>query len=237
MRGRSVCRKRPVVAIDGPAGSGKSTTARLVAERLGYIYLDSGAMYRAVTLKALRAGVDLQDEAEVARLAETCAIRLHQENGALRVELDGEDVTEAIRSPEVGRNIGPVADNVRVRQVLVARQRSFGEGGGIVAEGRDIGTVVFPDAEVKIFLTASPEERARRRWRELQAKGFQVPFEEVEKEIQKRDAEDVSRPVGGLRRAPDAIELDTTGLTVEEQVEKVAELVREAERRMRQREC
>ena len=225
-------RQKPIVAIDGPAGSGKSTTARLAAERLGYLYLDTGAMYRAVTLKALREGVDVRDEEQVAKLAEDARIDLVMRDGKLTVLLDGEDVTEAIRMPEVNRNIGPVADNPEVRRILVERQRQMGARGGVVAEGRDIGTVVFPDAEVKLFLTALPHERARRRHKELLGKGVNLPLSNVLEEIEKRDQEDMSRPVGALRKAPDAIELDTTGLSVEEQVAEVVRLAREAENRL-----
>ena len=225
-------RQKPIVAIDGPAGSGKSTTARLAAQRLGYLYLDTGAMYRAVTLKALREGVDVRDEEQVAKLAEDARIDLVMRDGKLTVLLDGEDVTEAIRMPEVNRNIGPVADNPEVRRILVERQRQMGAQGGVVAEGRDIGTVVFPDAEVKLFLTALPHERARRRHKELLGKGVNLPLSNVLEEIEKRDQEDMSRPVGALRKAPDAIELDTTGLSVEEQVAEVVRLAREAENRL-----
>lgn len=225
-------RQKPIVAIDGPAGSGKSTTARLAAQRLGYLYLDTGAMYRAVTLKALREGVDVRDEEQVAKLAEDARIDLVMRDGKLTVLLDGEDVTEAIRMPEVNRNIGPVADNPEVRRILVERQRQMGARGGVVAEGRDIGTVVFPDAEVKLFLTALPHERARRRHKELLGKGVNLPLSNVLEEIEKRDQEDMSRPVGALRKAPDAIELDTTGLSVEEQVAEVVRLAREAENRL-----
>jgi len=231
------CRKKPVVAIDGPAGSGKSTTARLAARVLGYTYLDTGAMYRAVTLKALRAGVDVRDDEAIARLAGACQIELVDEDGRLRVFLDGEDVSEAIRAPEVSRNIGPVADNVRVREILVAQQRAMGARGAVVCEGRDIGTVVFPDAEVKIYLTASVEERARRRWRELRDKGVHLTLEEVRREIEKRDVEDTSRPVGALRRAADAIELDTTRLSVDQQVARVVEAARRAERELERKGC
>ena len=228
MKGRA----RPVVAIDGPAGSGKSTTARLAAERLGYTYLDTGAMYRAVTLKALREGVDVRDADAVARLAAEAEIELTLQDGVPRVYLDGEDVSDDIRLPEVSRNIGPVADNPRVREILVARQRELGRKGGIVAEGRDIGTVVFPDAEVKFFLTASPEERARRRMKELAQKGIDHSLEQVRREIEKRDREDVSRPVGALKKAQDAIELDTTELGIEEQVERVVAVVKAVERQL-----
>ncbi|NOZ55871.1 MAG: (d)CMP kinase [Calditrichaeota bacterium] len=225
-------RRKPIVAIDGPAGSGKSTTARLAAQRLGYLYLDTGAMYRAVTLKALREGVDVRDEEAVAKLAEEAQIDLVMRDGKLTVLLDGEDVTEAIRMPEVSRNIGPVADNPEVRRILVERQRQMGKQGGVVAEGRDIGTVVFPDAEVKLFLTALPHERARRRHKELLSKGVNLPLSDIREEIEKRDQEDMSRPVGALRKAPDAIELDTTGLSIEEQVAEVVRLAKEAERRL-----
>ena len=225
-------RRKPIVAIDGPAGSGKSTTARLAAQRLGYLYLDTGAMYRAVTLKALREGVDVRDEEAVARLAEEAQIDLVMRDGKLTVLLDGEDVTDAIRMPEVNRNIGPVADNPEVRRILVERQRQIGKQGGVVAEGRDIGTVVFPDAEVKLFLTALPHERARRRHKELLGKGVNLPLNDIREEIEKRDQQDMSRPVGALRKAPDAIELDTTGLAIEEQVAEVVRLAKEAERRL-----
>ncbi len=229
-------RRKPIVAIDGPAGSGKSTTARLAAQRLGYLYLDTGAMYRAVTLKALREGVDVRDDEAVAKLAEEAQIDLVMRDGKLTVLLDGEDVTEAIRMPEVSRNIGPVADNPEVRRVLVERQRQLGKEGGVVAEGRDIGTVVFPDAEVKLFLTALPHERARRRHKELLGKGVNLPLSDIREEIEKRDQEDMSRPVGALRKAPDAIELDTTGLAIEEQVAEVVRLAKAAERRLAENE-
>jgi CMP/dCMP kinase len=200
-----------VVAIDGPAAAGKSSVARRLARRLGYTYLDSGAMYRAVGLMTLRHGGAASEQAE----------RLELELGD-RVIANGEDVTEAIRTPEVSEAASRVATNERVRAALVTKQRELLSNGGWVAEGRDIGTVVAPDAALKVFLTASPEERARRRAEEL---GTDV--ETVLRDQALRDAQDESREHSPLQIAPGAVELDTTGLTVDEVVERIAGLVRE----------
>ena len=216
---------RPIkIAIDGPAASGKSTTARELARRLGYLYIDSGAMYRAVTLKALKQGIPTTDAAEMARLAQTCRIEFRPDSRKTMVLLDGEDVSEAIRSPEVNGHINPVAANPRVREILVKKQQELGRQGGVVMDGRDIGTVVFPDAELKIYMEASAEERARRRWRELRSKGIEIDFQQVYQEILTRDKSDCTRDHGPLRKAPDAIVLDTTHLTIPEQVEKIYRL-------------
>jgi cytidylate kinase len=212
-----------VVAIDGPAASGKSTTARLVAERLGFVYLDTGAMYRAVTWKAQAEGVPPEDEEALGRLAES--IRLALENDRIRV--DGQDVTEAIRAPEISRGVSDVAKVPAVRRAMVTLQRQVASRGPCVVEGRDIGTVVFPDAALKVFLVASLPERARRRAREQAGRGAGQPVAEIESEIRRRDAIDSSRADSPLTRAPDAVDLDTTGLTVEEQVEAVVRLVRD----------
>jgi cytidylate kinase len=205
-----------VVAIDGPAGAGKSTVARAVADALGFPYLDSGAMYRAAALMLLRHGGAASERAE----------ELELELGD-RVVANGEDVTEAIRDPEVSEAASRIATNEKVRQALVAKQRELMSRGDWVAEGRDIGTVVAPQAPVKMFLTASPEERARRRAEELGADPGTVMRDQA-----LRDEQDRSREHSPLRSAPDAVELDTTGLSVDEVVERVVDLVRMAERRL-----
>lgn len=210
-----------VVAIDGPAGSGKSTTARRVAERLGFLYLDTGAMYRAVTWSILQAGIDPQNVSEIERHLETLRLDLRREEGTLRVALDDQDVTQAIRSPEVSRQVSFVARVGAVRRFLVRMQREIGGRGEVVVEGRDIGTVVFPEAAVKIYLDASIVERARRRREELRLQGEELPLEQIQREIELRDALDSRREDSPLRRAPDAELLDTTGLSVEDQVDAV----------------
>ncbi len=207
-----------VIAIDGPAGAGKSTVARGVAAALGFEYLDSGAMYRCVALAALRAGLPLGDGAALGRLAE----RLEIEPAGDAVRLDGEDVSEAIRRPEVGAAASRVSVHPEVRAAMVARQRELIRSGRYVAEGRDIGTVVSPDAPLKVFLTADPEERARRR-----AAQTGEPLGAVLEAQARRDARDRERDHGALRAAPDAIELDTTGLGVEDVIARIVGLARE----------
>ncbi|MDK2856109.1 MAG: CMP/dCMP kinase [Bacillota bacterium] len=220
--------KKLKVAIDGPAGSGKSTVARLVAQALGYLYVDTGAMYRAVTLAALRAGVPLGDEEALGRLAARINIDLKPlPDGGQAVFLDGEEVTQAIRSPEVNGAVSQVAKVYGVRRVLSRRQQELGALGGVVMDGRDIGTVVLPQAEVKVFLTASLEERTRRRLKELRDRGFTLTENEVREEVLRRDREDAGRALAPLKPAPDAIVLDTSNLTPEEATARIVALVRE----------
>lgn len=205
----------PLIAIDGPSGVGKSTTARRVAARLGWPYLDTGAMYRAAALAVHRAGLTLADRQGLERLL--AGLSLAQEG--TRIYMAGEDVSEAIRSQEVTRQVTPVSADARVREVLVEQQRRIGASGRWVVDGRDIGTVVFPGACCKVFLTASPEARARRRFLELQAKGQAPIFEEVLDGLQRRDQADSTRAVAPLRKADDAVELDSSGLSLEQVVD------------------
>ena len=222
--------KKLIIAIDGPAGSGKSTTARLVAEALGYRYLDTGAMYRAVALKMLEQGVDLQDSKAIEEALRDIQIDQNEKDGQVRILLNEKDVTEAIRTPEISLWVGPVSENPTVREFLVARQRDMGKKGGVVVEGRDIGTVVFPDAPLKIYLTADLDERARRRVKDLSAQGIEQVEEEVRQALAQRDERDSTREHSPLSCAVDAIVLDTTHLTLKEQVERIVSLVREREK-------
>jgi cytidylate kinase len=212
------------IAIDGPAASGKSTTAREVARRLNYLYIDSGAMYRAVTLKALWAGIATSDAEKIAEIAENISIEFKQNDHQTEIYMDGKDVSRAIRQPEVTQNINPVAANPRVREILVKKQQLLGKNGGVVMDGRDITTVVFPDAELKIFMKASAEERAQRRVAELKQKGIVADVNQVLKEIEERDRADLTRKHGPLIQAPEAIVIDTTHLSINEQVEKIYRL-------------
>jgi pantoate ligase/cytidylate kinase len=214
--------RRPIVAIDGPAGAGKSTVARQVAERLNLLYLDTGAMYRAVTWSVLDAGVAMDDEPAVAEVASQCRIDLIPHGDRVEVQVNGRDVTPAIRNNEVTNAVSTVAAQPAVRQILVQQQQRYGERGGLVAEGRDIGTNVFPEAELKIFLTASVKERARRRQQDMQQQGEnQIDLEMLEQAIAKRDQQDSDRMVAPLCQAADAIEIQTDGLTVEQVVEQI----------------
>jgi cytidylate kinase len=211
-----------IITIDGPAGAGKSTVARAVARRLRFRYLDTGAMYRAVALAGLRGSVDWGRPDELADLARHLDLRLCGE----RIYLEGEDVSEAVRSSEVTAVTRYAADNPRVREHLVLLQRAAAVGADIVTEGRDQGTVVFPDAACKIFLTAGAAERARRRLEDLRLQGESATLEEVLAAQERRDREDAARPVGPLLRAPDAVELASDGLSVDEVVERIASLAR-----------
>jgi cytidylate kinase len=220
-----------IVAIDGPAGAGKSTVSRAVARRLGMGYLDTGAMYRAVTLAALRRGIRPDDGPALAALAASLPIRLVAGDDGLRVMVGPEDVSEAIRAQPVTEAVSEVAAHPEVRAALVATQRKLLARGDWVADGRDIGTTVCPDADVKIFLTASPEVRARRRRGDLAALGVELTVDQVQAEIARRDLRDSTRAASPLRRAPDAVEVDTTAMSVEEVVERVADVILSARER------
>jgi cytidylate kinase len=211
-----------IVTIDGPAGSGKSSAARELAKRLGFRFLDTGAMYRAVTLAGLRRGIDWDDETALALVAAEVDVQLVGD----RVYLDGEDVTSAIRTSEITALTRHAADNLQVRELLVDLQREMAAGRDVVAEGRDQATVAFPGAECKIYLTASDEVRAQRRLHDLVAHGEQVTLAEVLDQQRQRDRNDLERPIGGLRKAPDSIELHTDGLTKTEVLDRLEALVR-----------
>jgi cytidylate kinase len=216
----------PVVAIDGPAGSGKSTVAQEVARRTGLQFISSGAMYRAVALQALRCGVAATDRTHLIDLAASLSFEFFtDEHSVVHVVVDGEDVTAALRDPAVGQIASVVATIPELRAHLVAKQQAYGERGGVIMEGRDIQTVVFPDADIKIFLLASDEERARRRWRELVEQGERIDFSTVLHEVRERDQRDTEREASPLLAAPDAVIVDTDGRTVDEVVTCVHRLV------------
>lgn len=208
-----------VIAVDGPSGAGKSTAGRALAVRLGYVYVDTGAMYRALALRALRAGVALDDAEALARLARAARIELVE--GGQAVRLDGVDVTAEIRSPEVSTAASRVSAHPAVRREMVARQREMGRDGGVVLDGRDIGTAVFPDAELKFYVDADAAKRAQRRHRELRAAGVEADIEVVERETRARDVADSTRPDSPLTRAADAVLVDTSALDPEAVVERM----------------
>jgi cytidylate kinase len=229
--------KRPVVAIDGPAGAGKSTVTRKVAERLGYIIVDTGALYRVVALAAERANVSFDDAARASALAEALvaenAVQLRRaENGTQQVLLRGQDVSLSIRAQNIGQGASKVSAHPGVRAALLELQRSQGREGGVVLEGRDIGTVVFPDAEAKFFLTASSEVRAQRRRDELAARGTPPSLADVLSEVNERDRRDTTRPVAPLRQAEDARLVDSSTLGVEQVVELIVAAVKSVERQL-----
>jgi cytidylate kinase len=214
-----------IVAIDGPSGAGKSTLAKRVAKAMGFTYLDTGAIYRALALKILRRGLDLDDAAALKDIVNDTAIDLKESDGQLQVFLDGEDVSRIIRTPEVSQMASKASALAMVRHRLLDVQRALGRRGNVVAEGRDIGTVVFPEAQVKIYLDASIEERARRRCDELHAAGRAVRLEETVREIEERDKRDSERAIAPLRKADDAVVLDSSGLTADGVAEKVLQLI------------
>lgn len=216
--------KTVVITIDGPAGAGKSTVAKALAQRLGFSYLDTGAMYRAMTLKALRAKINLEDVSALVALARKTSIALvTDDRQGLKVLLDGEDVAEEIRSLEVTNNTFYIARAPEIREIMVRWQREIGEKQNIVTEGRDVGTVVFPQAARKFYLDADFEERAHRRIRELKDKGKTFSEEDLKKELHDRDQKDFTRRVGPLKKAEDAVVIDSTHMTADEVVEKIKE--------------
>ncbi|MGP4082182.1 (d)CMP kinase [Pseudalkalibacillus sp. R45] len=218
------------IAIDGPAGAGKSTVAKKVADILSFVYIDTGAMYRSITLKALRNGIDVRDENALKDVLENTKIDLQKQLDKQFVVLDGEDVTEEIRTSEVTNNVSEVAKHPAVRVEMVKRQQELSQEHPVVMDGRDIGTHVIPDAQVKIFLIASVDERAKRRHDENLIKGLPSDLEQIKREIEQRDELDSKREASPLMKAEDAIELDTTTMSIDEVVKAILQIVRERER-------
>ncbi len=214
----------PVVAIDGPVGVGKSTVAKLVAKKLNYYYLDTGAMYRAFALKCKKCGIDYENLKELKKIFENTTIDLKYNGDEILVLLDNEDVSEAIRTPEISMLTSKIANIKEVRDFLIKQQRIIGKKRPSVVEGRDIGTVVFPDAFVKIYLDADLKERVRRRYLDYKNKGIEISIKELEEMIKKRDLEDKNRPFGALKKAEDAIYLDSTNMNIEQVVEEIIKI-------------
>ena len=218
--------RKSIIAIDGPVGAGKSTTARKVAEELGYLYVDTGAMYRAVTVDVLDHGIDPQDEPNIENLVPSTKVELRIDERGQRTLLNGRDVSERIRDRDVTNAVSAVSAMKAVRERMTDLQRELGKKGGIVMEGRDIGTVVFPDAEIKVYLDASPEIRARRRHEEVTAKGIIIPFDVLLEEVIERDRLNMTREIAPLRKADDAIVVDSTNLSFDEQVQEILLIVK-----------
>lgn len=210
--------RKIIIAIDGPAASGKSTAAKLLAKKLGYLYIDTGAMYRACALAALRQNVDIKNDNELIKLMNSIKVEIQQSNSGNIIILDGEDVSQEIREPDISRRASAISAKRVVREKMVELQRTIGEKGGVILDGRDIGTIVFPHAELKFFIVAPIEIRAQRRYLELKAKGLNPNFEIVLEELQDRDLADSSRALAPLIPASDAISIDNGSLSIEEQV-------------------
>lgn len=221
------------VAIDGPASAGKSTVAKLVAKRFNYVYCDTGAMYRVVTLAALRKGLSMDDTDQIVRLAQQIKISFQPGDPEQRVFLDGDEVTQDIRQGQIDNNVSAVAAIPAVRTEMTRQQREIAQNGGIVMDGRDIGTTVLPNAPVKIFMVATAHERARRRYVENKAKGIATAsLEELQKEIELRDKKDSTRAVSPLTQAPDATRLDTTNLTIDQVVDEISKIIKKTQEQL-----
>jgi cytidylate kinase len=214
-----------IIAIDGPAGSGKSTVASVLAQKLNFRYIETGSMYRAVAWQAMQNEIDLKDIEAVTKAAEQINLKFMPQEGGQRVMIDGKDMTSSLKNETIGSAAAIVAANAGVRKVLTAKQREMGNSGNSVMDGRDIGTVVFPHAETKIFLIADPEERAGRRYREMKETIPDLTLESVLSQVKQRDYEDINRDISPLKPADDAIELDTTHLKIDEVVEKIMQLI------------
>ncbi len=219
-------KKRYIITIDGPSGAGKSTVSKILADKLGYYYLDTGAMYRACALKAFKLGLNPDNPKHAQKVVQELNLHLEPKGRHLRIILDGEDVTDKIRTEEIGMGASKISRHQIVREKLWQIQREVGKNRGIVAEGRDMGTVVFPDADFKFFLTASLEERAKRRFKELKERGINVNLDQLKKEVEKRDQQDSQRELAPLKPANDAIVIDTTNLTIDQVVDVLLEKIR-----------
>lgn len=216
-----------IIAIDGPAGSGKSTVAKIIARRLGYLYIDTGAMYRALTLKAIKQNIPVEDEARLIAMAKESTIELiNKDDGSLQVLLDGEDVSLAIREPRVTKLVSEISKIKDIRKIMVELQRQLGNKRDCILDGRDIGTVVFPKANRKFYLDADFKERVKRRYKELKEAGQDITFEEVENDLRNRDTIDSTREVAPLKKADDAIYVDTTNMSIDEVVETLLKEIR-----------
>ena len=218
--------KKCIVAIDGPAGAGKSTIAKLVAKKLDFIYIDTGAMYRAIALQAIKLGI-IDDQTAIEEMASKIKITFKVEQDKNLVFIDGNDVTEEIRTPEVSNKASYVSGFAGVRSAMLIQQRELGKVGNVIMDGRDVGTCIFPNADVKVFLTASSIERARRRYIELVAKGQTIDLSELQKEIDARDKADSERAIAPLKKADDAVEIDSTKLSIQQTVDMIVDLVKE----------
>jgi cytidylate kinase len=219
-------RKKLTIAIDGPSGAGKSTVGKSLARRLDYIYVDTGAMYRSVALRVKETGISPEDELALSQLASSLHITFVTEGGQTRVFCGGKDITEAIRTPDISRLASSISRQKGVREALVQRQREMGKEGGVILEGRDIGTVVFPGADVKFYLDAEGEERVRRRYLEMVEKGVNVDYKETQEELVQRDQSDMHRSHSPLKKAEDAVFIDSTHRSAEEVVEEMVRIVK-----------
>ncbi len=220
-------KKRLTIAIDGPSGAGKSTVAKSLAKELGYTYIDTGAMYRSVALRVKERGISPEEELAIIQLASSLHIAFIADGGKAFVLCDGEDITEGIRTHEISHLASTISKQKGLREVLVQMQREMGKGGGVILEGRDIGTVVFPDAEVKFYIDAESEERTRRRYDEMVEKGVAVDFKETREELMRRDHSDMNRAHSPLKKAADAIFIDSTHCSVKEVVEEMVRIIKE----------